>query len=546
MNDRSMTRESTEKQDKGGGLDRKRIFTSPYNSEARIASMPEIVQIFDTTLRDGEQTPGIALSIEDKVMIAEALGDMGVDVIEAGFPTTSVGEREAVKKIASLGLESHVCGLARSNKKDIDHAIDCGVDYVHTFIATSDLHLKHKLKMSREEVLDKAMEAVEYAKSHGVVVEFSCEDATRTDLEFLKEVHRAVQEAGADKINVPDTVGVISPPAMEYLIGELKKVTEVPVSVHCHDDFGLAVSNSLAAVRAGAEQIHVCVNGLGERSGNAALEEVVLGLMAFFNIHTNLLLKKMGPVSKLVSRISGFPIPDNKAIVGSNAFAHESGIHVHGVLGDPSTYEAFGPELVGMQRAIVMGKHTGAHSVRKKLKEYGIEMSEEHLNVVVDKIKKLAESGKDVDDAEMVAIAAHIQGQRPGERRVKLKECSVLTGMNITPTAVVCIEVDGETRRGSQIGIGPVDAALNAIRTVVSDNISLEEYRLSAVTGGSDALCEVVVKLCHDTEDGAMSVGKSVGSDIVQTSVDSTVEAIDRLYCRIKPDPEQPLGSCDE
>lgn len=538
MNDRSITRESTGKQDGGEELDRKRIFTSPYNSEALMGSMPDTVQIFDTTLRDGEQTPGIALSIEDKVMIAEALGGMGVDVIEAGFPITSAGEREAVKKIASQGLDSHVCGLARSNKKDIDQAIDCGVDYVHTFIATSDLHLKYKLKMSREEVLDKATEAVEYAKSHGVVVEFSCEDATRTDLGFLKEVHKAVQEAGADKINVPDTVGVISPPAMEYLIGELKKVTNVPISVHCHDDFGLAVSNSLAAARSGAEQVHVCVNGLGERSGNAALEEVALGLMSFFNIHTNLKLKKIGPVSKLVSRISGFPIPDNKAIVGSNAFAHESGIHVHGVLGDPSTYEAFGPELVGMQRAIVMGKHTGAHSVKKKLKEYGIEMSEEHLNVVVDKIKKLAESGKDVDDAEMVAIAAHIQGQRPGERRVKLKECSVLTGMNITPTAVVCIEVDGETRRGSQIGIGPVDAALNAIRTVVSDKISLEEYRLSAVTGGSDAICEVMVKLCHETEDGAMSVGKSVGSDIVQTSVDSTVEAIDRLYCRIKPDTE--------
>lgn len=534
MTDRTTIRGATRRTGKGSTPDRKRIYTSPFNARIITDATPRRVEIFDTTLRDGEQTPGIALSLDEKVLIAEALDDMGVDVIEAGFPITSQGEMEAVRKIAALGLDSRVCGLARSNRKDIDIALDCDVDYIHTFIATSDIHLKHKLKMSREDVRQRAVDAVEYAKAHGVTVEFSCEDATRTDLDFLKEMHVAVQEAGVDKINLPDTVGVICTTAMEYLVRELMTVTKVPLSVHCHDDFGLSVANSLCAVRNGARQVHVCVNGLGERSGNAALEEVLLGLVAFYDIETNLDTRKIGHVSRLVSRITGFPIPDNKAIVGSNAFAHESGIHVHGVLGDPATYEAFGPELVGMERSIVMGKHTGAHSVKEKLKEYGIEMHPDQLNVVVEKVKRLAESGKEVDDAELVAIASHIQGQRAGDRIIKLKECAVFTGMNITPTAVVCVDVDGQTKRGSQIGIGPVDAALNAIRTVVSDKISLVEYRLSAISGGSDALCEVMVKLRQDNEGGHMSVGKSVGSDIVQTSVDATMEAVDRLYYRHK------------
>jgi len=521
----------TERSDKGREIDRRRIFTSEFNSEILLDSIPERVMIFDTTLRDGEQTPGIALSLDEKVMIAGALNDLGVDVIEAGFPRASKGEREAVSRINSLGLESQVCGLARSRREDVDAVLDCGLDYIHTFIATSDLHLKYKLKMDREQVMRAAVDTIDYAKDHGLVVEFSCEDATRTSIDFLKEMHVAVQEAGADKINVPDTVGVISPPAMEHLIGELMTVTNVPISVHCHDDFGLAVANSMAAVRAGARQVHVCVNGLGERSGNAALEEIVMGLMAFYNVPTNLDTRKIGPICKTVSRVTGYPIPRNKSIVGVNAFAHESGIHVHGVLGDPSTYEAFGPELVGMDRSIVVGKHTGAHSVKEKLSKYGFYPTDEHLEEIVGRVKSLSDTGKDVDDAELVAIAYHVQGMRPDEsKRIDLKEFSVLTGMNITPTATVCIDVDGETKRGSHIGVGPIDAALKAIRTVVSDKITLKEYNLSAITGGSDSLCEVVIKVQHNGDDAVMSVGKSVGSDIVQTSVEATMEAIDRLF----------------
>jgi 2-isopropylmalate synthase len=489
--------------------------------------------VFDTTLRDGEQTPGIALSVEDKVRIAQALDELGVDVIEAGFAAASPGERDAIKKIAALGLKAKVCSLARCNKKDIDAAVDCNLDYIHTFIATSDIHLQHKLKMTREEVKARAVESIEYAKSRGVTVEFSCEDATRTDLAFLKEMHVAVQKARVDKINVPDTVGTISPPAMEYLIKELMTVTKVPIAVHCHDDFGLAVANSMAAVRQGAQQVHVTVNGLGERAGNASLEETVLALMAFYNIETSIDTRKIGPTSKLVSRLTGYAIPGNKAIVGNNAFAHESGIHVHGVLGDPSTYEAFGPELVGVQRNIVIGKHTGAHSVKDKLEEYGIELTDEQITTVVDKVKKLADSGKEVDDAELVALASHIVGQREA-KKVKLQEFAVFTGIHTTPTAVVAIEVNGEKKTGTAIGIGPVDAAINAIKAVMGNDISLEEYRLSAITGGSDSLCEVSVRVARNGGKKTMSIGKAVGTDIVQTSVDSTMEALDRLYCRKK------------
>ncbi|MGD1059993.1 MAG: 2-isopropylmalate synthase [Methanomassiliicoccales archaeon] len=513
--------------------ERSGIYTSRFNDLVDRSSVPERVEVLDTTLRDGEQTPGIALSVEDKVRIAELLDDLGVDVIEAGFAITSPGEREAVKRIGALGLRSRVCSLARCRREDVDAVIDCDLNYAHLFLATSEIHMKHKLKMTQAEVKSKAIESIEYAKSHGLTVEFSCEDATRTEIDFLKEMHVAVQEAGADKINMPDTVGTMSPPAMEYLVQQVMPVMKVPLSLHCHNDFGLAVANTLAGVRYGARQVHVCVNGLGERAGNASLEEVVMGLSAFLGVRTNIEMRKIGHASKTVARMTGFTLADNKPIVGKNAFAHESGIHVHGVLRDPSTYEAFSPELVGMQREIVVGKHTGAHSVKRKLYQYGVEVTDDQLAKIVDDVKRLAESGKHVDDAELVALAAHFAGQDMAEeRRIKLREFAVFTGVNITPTAVVAVEIDGDVRRGSMIGIGPVDAAVNAIKSVLKDRVSLEEYRLSAITGGSDALCEVSVKMRLDDDGQVMSVGKSVGSDIVNTSVDATIEAIDRLYLR--------------
>jgi len=506
------------------------VFVSPYNELVRSGNAGRRVRIFDTTLRDGEQTPGVALATADKVAIARILDDLGVDSIEAGFPANSPGEFEAVKAIAGAGLRSKICTLNRTVLADIDASIEADVDEIHVFIATSDIHLKHKLKMTREDVLGKAVTAIEYAKSHGLTVEFSSEDATRTDLDFLKTVHRTVQEAKVDRIDVADTVGSISPPAMRHLIAALKEVTRVPIAVHCHNDFGLATANSLAAVEAGAEQVHVTVNGIGERAGNASLEEVVMGLRAFYGIATNVDSTKLTYASKMVSRLTGVMVQPNKAIVGDNAFAHESGIHVHGLLGDRSTYEAMSPGLVGKERRIVVGKHTGVHSVESRLKEYGFALSKDQLVGVTARVKKLAEDGKQVDDAELVALAYDSEGRNAtGGRRVTLEEFTAVTGFNFTPTATITLLVNGEKRRTSETGVGPIDAALKAIRTAVSESITLEEYRLDAITGGADSLCQVTVRLVDKMPAPVSALGRAVGPDIVTTSVDAAVEALDRL-----------------
>ena len=507
------------------------IYDSHYNRLALRGINVTEVSLFDTTLRDGEQAPGIALSTDDKIRIASALGDLGVDVIEAGFAASGASEKETIKKIVSMKLQSEVCSLARSVRGDVDAVIDSGANYVHTFLATSDIHLKYKLKMTREEVKARAVDVIEYARSHGLKVQFSCEDATRTELDFLKEMHIAAQDAGASVINVPDTVGVIYPSAMTYLISELKKVTKVPIAVHCHNDMGLAVANSLAAAAAGAGQIHVCVNGLGERTGNAALEEIALGLYANFGIST-VDMSKIGSVSKTVSRITGYPIPYNKPVVGRNAFAHESGIHVHGVLNNAATYEAFRPELVGVDRQIVIGKHSGAHSVKDRLNALKVDFPDEKMPELLVKIKELATGGKEIDDAELMVIADHLLWKQGEKDSVVLEEFAVFTGKGVTATATVTVNIDGKRVTNSNIGIGPVDASINAIRCAVNDKITLEEYKLSAVTGGSDSLCEVTVVIKGAFDDSRMSAGRSVGVDIVATSVEATMEAINRDYNR--------------
>jgi 2-isopropylmalate synthase len=506
------------------------VHASPYNLLA-LSEKVDNISPFDTTLRDGEQTPGIAMIIDDKVRIAQALDELGVGVIEVGFAASGEEEKETIKRVARLGTTSRICSLARCSQKDVDSVIACGTDYAHLFIATSDLHLRYKLNMTREQVLSKATECVEYAKSHGLTVQFSCEDATRTGLDFLKEMHIAVQDAGADVINIPDTVGVITPSAMTYLISELGKVTKVPMAVHCHNDLGLAVANSLAAVAAGAKQVHVCVNGLGERSGNAALEEVAMNLFASYGIET-VDLSKITAVSKMVSKITGYAIPNNKPIVGRNAFAHESGIHVHGVLNNSSTYEAFLPELVGMDRHIDLGKHSGMHSVRDRLNSLKVKFPDELMPELLANVKTIAIGGKEVDDVELIAVAEHIMWRGKQEKIATLKELAVFTGKGVTPTATVTVEIDGNKNTVSKTGTGPVDAALKAIRGAVNGNISLEEYRLNAMTGGSDSLCEVTVIVKDVHNDGHISVGKAVGLDIVETSVEGMMEAINRDYNR--------------
>ncbi|MDR2698388.1 MAG: 2-isopropylmalate synthase [Candidatus Methanoplasma sp.] len=510
------------------------LAVSHYNQLALSGADPiKEVEIFDTTLRDGEQAPGIALSPEDKMRIAMALDDLGVDIMEAGFAASGETEKDIIRELARSNLDAKICSLARAVRSDIDAVIDTGAGMVHTFIATSALHMEQKLKMTPEQVKAKAVETVEYAKAHGLEVQFSCEDATRSDLNFMKDVLKSVQEAGADSVNIPDTVGVIIPRAMGYLIGELRNTLRIPISVHCHNDMGLAVANTIAAVDAGATICHVCMNGIGERAGNASLEEVAVNLFANYGIQT-IDMSKIGQTSKLVERVTGFNIAGNKPIVGKNAFAHESGIHVHGVMINSLTYEPFLPKMVGVDRAIVIGKHSGAHSVQGRLDALGIKYPQEQMPELLAMIKKIAIGGKEIDDAELLAIVDNIMWKTStGMGTVSLDELTVLTGKNTTSTAVVTVTMTGGSKRtAAETGVGPVDAAINAIRKAINDKITMEEYKLSAITGKSDSICEVTVMIRNVQNDGALSVGKAVGLDIVETSVDAMMAAINRDFAK--------------
>lgn len=490
--------------------------------------LPKTVKILDTTLRDGEQTPGVAMTVDEKIRIAKRLDSLGVDTIEAAFPASSPGERKVAGELHKLNLNSNVCGLARALRKDVDAAIDSDVNYIHTFIGTSPLHRKYKLKMSKEEVMDKAVDTVEYIKDHGIKAEFSAEDATRTEYDYLKEVYKAVEGAGADYIDVPDTVGVMIPASMNYLISELKKDIKVPLAVHCHDDFGLAVANSLSAVEAGAEQVHVTINGLGERAGNASLEEVVMALITRYGIKMNIKTELLVGISELVSRITGIKMPPNKAIVGENAFAHEAGIHVHGVLQKAETYEPITPEMVGHTRRIVLGKLTGANAIKAKLDSYGIDLNDQQFKKVFDQIKELGDRGKSITDADLKSMAENVLGKAHKEI-VKLEGFSVMTGDNVLPTATVKLNVDGKIKTAAKTGVGPVDAAINAIQNLVSEtaDIELEEYHVDAITGGTNALAEVFVIMSD--ERGNRATGRSTVDDIVMASVDAVLDAINKI-----------------
>jgi 2-isopropylmalate synthase len=367
--------------------------------------------IFDTTLRDGEQMPGVALSVDEKMEIALALDEAGVDMIEAGFAAVSRDEHIAVRQIAKEVSRAEVVSLARMMKSDVDAAVSADVDVVHVFIATSDIHLKYKLGISREEALRRIGEVVEYAKSYGVRVLFSAEDATRSDLSFLAEAYKTAVEAGADEINVPDTVGVMTPSRMAYLIRYLReRLPPVPIHVHCHDDFGMAVANTITAIENGADVAQVVVNNFGERAGNAALEEVVAAVHYLLGMRTNVRLEKLYELSQLVSKLFGVAVPPNKAVVGENAFSHEAGIHVHGVLNNPFTYEPMRPEDVGNRRRIVLGKHSGRHAVEWALKNMGVEPREELVNYVMETVKSLAVKKVRIDENVLREIIRAYKG----------------------------------------------------------------------------------------------------------------------------------------
>ena len=427
------------------------------------------VRIFDTTLRDGEQSPGVSITPEQKLQIAIKLDRLGVDAIEAGFPIVSHGEVEAIRNIKKSGLNAEICGLARTLSSDIDLVIDCDLSYVHTFIATSDIHMQYKLKMAPEEVIQKAVNAVEYAKSHGLQVEFSAEDATRSDLTFLTKVFRAVGEAGADRIDIPDTVGYATPEFISNLVGMIKEQISVPISLHCHNDFGLAVANSIAGINAGATCAHVTINGLGERAGNASLEEFVMALQCLYKKEHNINTKLLYETSKSVSNIMGIAVQANKAIIGENAFGHESGIHTHGILNNPLTYEPIDPEMVGRKRWLQAGKHAGAHGIRAMLEDFGIECTDEQLHKIVEKQKNLADKGKSISTAELLSIAGEVLQNSKFDEKFKLYDFHIVTGMNLIPTAVIRLNTDGKDLIASEIGVGPVDAALKAIQKIAGE-----------------------------------------------------------------------------
>ena len=493
------------------------------------------VRIFDTTLRDGEQSPGVALSPENKLNIAKKLDELGVDAIETGFPVISEGEQAAVKMITKANLSAELCGLARTNQRDIDAVVDCGLKYVHTFIATSDIHLEHKLHLSQDQALEKAVESVEYAKSRGLQVEFSAEDATRTDRDFLKKIFTAVTKAGADRIDIPDTVGYSTPQYIAEITKDAIEATKLPISMHCHNDFGLDVANAVSGIQAGAQCAHVTINGIGERAGNASLEELVMALQCLRfdqSWETNIKTELLYETSKYVSRLAGMPVQPNKAIIGENAFGHESGIHTHGVLSNPLTYEPISPEIVGRNRWLQVGKHAGAHGISAMLEEYGVQPDKDQIKQILEKVKSIGDQGKHVTDVELLSMANEVMGDSKLKRLVQLTGFSVSTGMGNMPYAFVKLNIDGEEHTATDYGVGPVDASLNAIQKITGkiSEIRIKDYNLASISGGSTALCEVTVKL-EDAMQNTVS-SKSVGEDIVITSVQAVIDGMNRLLLK--------------
>lgn len=470
---------------------------------------------------------------EKKLEIAQELDRLGVRIIEAGFPVSSAGEKASVRDIARLGLDATVCGLARVIRADIDACLDADVAMVHTFVSTSDIQRENTIKKSREEVIDMAVEAVEYIKRHGRQCLFSAMDATRTDVGYMMRVFRAVEDAGADAINIPDTVGVAAPPAMRWLVGEVARDVRVPIAVHCHNDFGLAVANSLAAVEAGATQVQVTLNSLGERAGNADMAQTVMSLEAIYGISTGINTKYLVEATRLIERFSGIPVPPTMPVVGANAFSHESGIHSHGIIKETKTFEPgiMTPEMVGHMRRLVLGKHTGKHAVKKLLNDAGLEPSDKELNEVLERVKDLGDKGRKVTDVDLYAIAEAVMGDVAGaEKRIILEELSVMTGNRVTPTATVRVVVDGKTYTGARTGVGPVDAAMSAVQSLVdghSHSMRLRDFRMEAITGGSDALAEVMVGVEDDR--GRMVTARAAREDIVMASVEALVSAMNRL-----------------
>ncbi|MBE3576036.1 MAG: 2-isopropylmalate synthase [Firmicutes bacterium] len=504
---------------------------------------PERVLIFDTTLRDGEQTPGVHLNAPEKLEIARQLARLGVDVIEAGFPAASPADFAAVQAVARAISGATVAALARALPQDIQRAWEAigqaRQPRLHVFLATSPVHMQYKLRKSPPEVLEMAESAVRLARSLCSEVEFSAEDATRSDWEFLAEVCRRVVRAGATVVNIPDTVGYSTPEEMRRLfrflgqaVPELREYGAI-LSVHCHDDLGMAVANSLAAVEGGARQVECTLNGLGERAGNAALEEIVMALHTrrdYFAAQARvapprLATEQLYPSSQLVQSLTGVFVPPNKAIVGANAFAHESGIHQDGVLKERSTYEIMTPASVGVPESrLVLGKLSGRHAFRERLRQLGHELDGEQLSRAFQRFQELADRKGELSDADLVAIATGEAGPVP--ERYVLRYLHVVSGTGTVPTATVVLSVDGEERQDSAVGDGPVNAAFRAVQRLVGQRAELAGYSLRAVTGGADAVGEVTVRVRND---GRQYLGRGRSTDVIEASVQAYLHALNKM-----------------
>jgi len=485
------------------------------------------VKFLDTTLRDGEQTPGVSLVPESKLRIAQRLDELGVNIIEAGFAAVSEGEMEAVTLIAKQGLNAKISSAARGTKNDIDAVLKSGASTISMIIPTSDLHIECKLHKTREQILASIDECVRYAKDHGLTVEFLAEDATRSDFEYLTKAFQTSVDAGVDRVTVCDTVGILTPERSAKFFTKLKETIKVPAGVHCHNDFGMAVANSVAALGSGAEEVHATINGLGERAGNASLEEIVLTLRSLYKLDLGIKTELIYGTSQLVSRLTGVYVQPNKAIVGENAFTHESGIHTQGMLANPLTYEPIAPELVGATRRITAGKHSGSHAVKATLENMGLHPSPEQFKEIFQRIKNLGDKGKTVMDADVLAIAENVMGLSK-EKPIQLEEMTFVGGDKVTATASVRLRLNGKDVWGTAVGVGPVDAAINAVKDAIAEvvPITLEQYMVKAITGGTDAMVEVVVRM-RKGDRAVTAMG--VREDIVKASMEAVLSAMNVL-----------------
>ncbi|MEW6428738.1 MAG: 2-isopropylmalate synthase [Thermodesulfobacteriota bacterium] len=498
--------------------------------------MSEKVYIFDTTLRDGEQSPGASMNMQEKFRLAQQLVKLKVDVIEAGFPVASGGDFDCVRTIAERIRGVQVAGLARCNQKDIDTAWAALKDgdnpRIHTFLATSDIHLKHKLRMSREQMLELAVASVRHAASYTSNVEFSAEDASRSDLDFVCRVFAEVIKAGATTLNFPDTTGYALPDEfgqkIRYLMENTAGIDKVVLSVHCHNDLGLAVANSLAAVGSGARQVEATINGLGERAGNTAMEEVVMAIRTRSDrvpYHTDIVTEQIYPASRLVSSITGIHVQPNKAIVGANAFAHESGIHQDGVLKERTTYEIMNPADIGLSKgSLVLGKHSGRHALGSHAQSMGYSLSDEQLARVFTRFKELADVKKEVFDEDIEAIIMDEVLRIP--ETYQLASLGVMSGLNTLPTAAVKMRVNGTEVEGANIGVGPIDATFRTIAGLAKTSSKLLYFSVNSITGGTDAQGEVLVRM---EEGGRTVVGQGTDPDIITAAAKAYVNGLNRL-----------------